>query len=125
MEILGLLIGSWVNSNRGSHTSNAIPLYITQLEMKAEIVKRVPVNSSIESARSIMIESNFICQTSDDRSFIEVDDNNSKTLHENIDYLYCAKQVPGFPCAIKWQIALVNNERSIQSILVSKNSICL
>ncbi len=125
MEILSLLIGSWVNSSNVNYTSKAIPLRITQVEMKAEIAKRLPVNSSIESARKIMTENNFICQNSDDRTFTEVDDNNSKTLHENIDYLNCAKQVPGFPCAIKWQIALVKNERSIQSVLVSKNSICL
>jgi hypothetical protein len=125
MEILGLLVGSWISSNSGSQAKKPIPLYATQAEMKAEIAKRIPVDSSIESARKTMTENNFVCQVPQEHSFVEIDDNNSQTIHKNIDYLYCTKQVPGFPCAIKWQVALVENEKLIQSVLVSKSSICL
>ena len=79
-----------------------------------------------EEAQKVMEANGFTCKKKERASFSEQDNNAKLTLHENIDYLYCDKELSDSPyCVRRWQVAIIHNDGVVSGILVSTGLICM
>ncbi len=102
-----------------------VTLHNNVKRMKAEVLKRIPVGSSIEHAKAVMEKSGFICEMRWNEFFAEYDEQGIQTTRKG-DFLYCDKEKATFPwiCTTRWQIAIVHKNRVVTEALVSIGEIC-
>jgi hypothetical protein len=94
--------------------------------MKQEIQKIIQVGSDIEDAKKLMEANEFSCKLKQDSSFMEWSEKDDKVLHNNLDYLYCDKELPiNQYCAQRWQIAIVHQNGKVSNVFVSIGRICV
>lgn len=92
--------------------------------VEREILRIVPIDSSIDRAKQIMEKNGFNCQFTENGTFarMRIDKNApSGTRHqvyENVDYLYCANS-KGFLVQRRWQVAIFHTEKYVKSVAVS------
>ncbi len=109
-----------------SHGMGRISLSPDNTKVKEEILKQVPLGSSMEHAQKIMLEDGFQCTMMLNERFIEQENHFTKATHEGIDYLYCDKEKgKSFFCSQRWQIAIVRRNNVVADILVSYGTICV
>jgi hypothetical protein len=106
-----------------------IKLFLSAKATKEEILKRIPIGSNLEDAKRNMEANGFSCKKMEKAYFSEQDyqDKHEKpTIHANIDYLYCDKEVSeSLYCARRWQVAIVHNNGIVSDVLVSTGRICV
>ncbi|NES73130.1 MAG: hypothetical protein F6K24_52030, partial [Okeania sp. SIO2D1] len=87
--------------------------------MEQEILRLIPLGSSIEKAKEIMENNGFQCEYFENDSFVRVrDDPNGRprvrqTLYENVCHLYCDIS-KGLIVQRRWQASIVH-ERGVVS----------
>ncbi len=109
-----------------SYQDNKLKLHNSQKAMKQEIQKIIPVSSDIEEAKKLMEANGFSCSLKQDTSFMEWSEKDEKVLHNNLDFLYCDKELPiNQYCARRWQIAIAHEHGKVSDIYVSIGSICV
>lgn len=92
--------------------------------MEQEIMRVIPLGSSISEAKKIMEGNGFKCEYVEKGSFVrERDDSNApgrvrQTSYEGIDYLYC-DQSRGFIVSRRWQAAIVHEDSKVTVVAVS------
>jgi hypothetical protein len=90
-------------------------------EMEQEILRYIPIGSSITNAKMVMERNRFNCTYSENETFIRERRNQgnfSQTLHKG-DHLYCFRE-RGFLIAYqKWQASIVYTNKRVTAIYVS------
>jgi hypothetical protein len=97
-------------------------------DMKQELLKSIPIGSSLTDAQKLMDANGFRCSKQEQGSFLELDTENMESgiLHNNIKYLYCDKELSAESfCSRRWQIALVFDGNAVSDIIVSIGKSCL
>jgi hypothetical protein len=97
-------------------------------DMKQEILKSIPIGSSLTNAQKLMDANGFRCSKQEQGNFLELDTENMDygILHNNIKYLYCDKELSAESfCSRRWQIALVFDGNTVSDIIVSVGKSCL
>lgn len=95
--------------------------------MKAEVLKRIPIESSIERAKEVMEKSGFDCEMMWNESFAEYDDEgNWRPSRSGEDFLHCDREKTVFPwiCSRRWQIAIVHKDRLVKEVFVAISETC-
>jgi hypothetical protein len=92
---------------------------------KEEIIKLIPVGSSIKSAQEVMQKNGFNCQMMLNRPFAEMDESGTNNIYRKIDFLYCDRQGFGIVCRPRWQVAIVQNNAVVKDVFVSYGRVCL
>lgn len=90
--------------------------------MKAEVLKRIPVGSSVEHAKAVMGKSGFVCEMMCKESFADYDEWGNRTTRKG-DFLHCDKEKRAFPYIFfisrRWQIVMIYENRVVTRVLVS------
>jgi hypothetical protein len=90
---------------------------------KREILRVVPIGTSIASVKEIMERNGFTCGMKQNANFTEEDLREGElvqTEHRALDYLYCEKeQMVQMLVVRRWQVALVNRGGVVQDVYVS------
>ncbi len=92
--------------------------------VEQEILRLVPIDSSIDRAKQIMEKNGFGCKFTENGAFarVRIDKNapggTRHQVYENVDYLYCdASQ--GFLVQRRWQVAIYHAKKQVKSVAVS------
>jgi hypothetical protein len=107
-----------------------VKLYNSETKMKAEVLKRIPIGSSIERAQIVMQKSGFECEIIWNRSFGDYDEQGNPTPPpralpqiegKRVDFLYCDKEKAAFPYIFtrRWQIAIVHKNGAVTEVRVA------
>lgn len=92
--------------------------------MEQEILKVIPLGTSITEAKKIMEKNGFICELVENGAFSDIrHDSNTpgrirQKIYKNIDFLYCDIS-KGFVVARRWQASLVYEDNQVKQIGVS------
>jgi hypothetical protein len=121
-SILALLVLGYPTFN---YFTERIHLNSNTREMKTEILRKIPIGSSISNAQAIFLKDGFECRMFFNDSFSENEGMENISDSRDIDFLYCAKSRSAFICNETWQIAIVQRENSVDDVLVSRGSACL
>src|SRR6266404_5423637 len=88
--------------------------------MKEEVLKRIPIGSSIEYAKAVMKKNGFKCEMMWNDSFAGEDDKGNRVTREGMDFLYCDKEKMAFPLILRrWQIAIIHKNGVVSEVSVS------
>ncbi len=90
--------------------------------VKIEIIKLVPLGSSMQIVKEIMGKEGFECNMLTQTEFSEYGDDtngNPISIQKNIDFLLCSKTVkPSLLYQVTWQIAFVSKGDVLSDVLV-------
>lgn len=112
--IIALTVRSFSVTAQGAG-EDKIHFYEDTVEMKTEILRYIPIGSSLEKARDILQKNELKYKMKTDASFSD-----GKTLKKHMDYLYFEKSTTGNGLIRKrWQFAIVYKDDKITAILVS------
>lgn len=100
--------------------------------VKAKLLEKAPLGSSIANAEKFMKNEGFKCETFVHSRFPEYgDDTEGKPINgqEEIDGLFCSKTVldagvSAMLCKVPWEIAIVTRDNSVKDILIRYRHIC-
>jgi hypothetical protein len=92
--------------------------------MKEEVMKKVPIGSSIPDAKRIMEENGFSCEMYKNGSFTERQENDPEgkrnIYHENADFLLFAKEGKPFQYVFReWRVIIVHKDDVVSDIFVN------
>ena len=90
--------------------------------MKQEVLKKVPIGSSIQGVRKIMEENGFSIAAYENDDFVEYQDgdHNREALHKGEDFLLCHKKsTPFFFVTREWIIIIVHKGDMVSDIFVN------
>ena len=101
-----------------------VRLHNNPAAMKNEVLKKIPIGSSIEHAKEVMEKSGFKCEMKWNGSFAYYDDKgNQQATRNGEDYLYCDKEKSAFPFILlqtrRWQIAIVHKNGVVTEAVVA------
>ena len=107
-----------------SPQSVRIRMYDDKKSMKEELLKFVPVGSSVQDAKRIMEENGFACEMYTNDSSIETFENDplsERTItHDNADFCYCDKRRTPFQLvAREWKVMVVHKNNVVSDIYVN------
>ena len=90
---------------------------------KEEILKKVPIGSSIQDAKRIMEENGFKCKMYTNATFYEDQENDpegkGEIVHENTDHLLCHKEGASFLYVYReWSVVIVHKNNVVSDIFV-------
>jgi hypothetical protein len=92
--------------------------------MKAEVLQKVPIGSSIQDAKPIMEENGFRCEMHNNGGFVERQENDpsgkGSILHDNADFLLCGKRGTPFLSVFReWIVIIVHKNEVVSDIFVN------
>lgn len=86
--------------------------------MKEEVLKRVPIGSSIEYAKDVMEKNGFKCKMMWNESFADHDDKGNNITRKGMDFLYCDKEKMVFPLILRrWQIVIIHQKGIVSEVV--------
>jgi hypothetical protein len=104
-----------------SDQTSRIPMHSNAKNMKKEILRRIPLGSNIQIAKTLMEANDFRCEMMRHGTFSETtDDPTRPILHVGVDYLFCYKKKVVSPFITRsWDIMIVHDEGMINNIVVN------
>src|SRR5262245_45467332 len=99
---------------------NKIKMYKNPEDMKQEILKHIPIGSSIKDAQRVMEANGFKCEMSYG-SFVEMYEGERfpRAKHDNTPHLYCDKEVNSEIFSLRrWQIAIVHKDGVVSDVFM-------
>jgi hypothetical protein len=92
--------------------------------MKEEVMKKVPIGSSIPDAKRIIEENGFSCEMYKNGSFTEMQENDPEgkrnIYHDNADFLFCGKEGKPFQYVFReWRVIMVHKNEVVSDIFVN------
>jgi hypothetical protein len=92
--------------------------------MKEEVLKKVPIGSSIPDAKRIIEENGFSCEMYKNGSFTEMQENDPEgkrnIYHDNADFLFCGKEGKPFQYVFReWRVIMVHKNEVVSDIFVN------
>lgn len=99
--------------------------------MEQEILRFIPIDSSIEQAKYLMEKNGFKCEYIKNGTFSRSRDNENgrdrtrQAIYKNIDYLYCDITKSFFIVNRRWQASIVHENTKVTQVFVSTGLIGL
>lgn len=106
-------------------TTNKMKFYDDPDVMEQEILRFMPIGSSIELGKKIMEQNGFKCEYMENSTFSRVrHDENApgrirQTVYRNADFLYCDISKGFFLVERRWQSVIVHENRIVTMVSVS------
>ena len=96
-------------------------LYKNPKDMKQEIIKYIPIGSSIKDAQRIMEANGFKCELKHGSfTVVNAGEPGPGVVYHNMDYLYCDKEVNSEIFSLRrWQISIVHKDGVVSDVFMS------
>ena len=105
-------------------TTNKIKFYDDSDLMEQEILRFIPIGSSIEQAKKIMEQNRFKCEYMENSTFSRVryDENAPgrirQTVYPNVDFLYCDISKGFLIVERRWQSCIAYEDKKVTMVSV-------
>jgi len=104
----------------GQHVPTKIKMQSDVRQMKANVLKRIPIGTHLQEANRVMEQNDFTCKIKEDSSFVEYLDETTEKVHEGKDFLWCHKSMRIKPLTLRrWQVIIVYEHDAVSELYVS------